>query len=79
MEPSDFLGKTIIVTGAASGVGKAIATRFMNGGGNVVVADIDLNQAKETAESLNGSGSSHAVQVDVRDELSVQSMVDYAL
>ena len=79
MEPSDFLGKTIIVTGAASGVGKAIATRFMNGGGDVVVADIDLNQAKETAESLNGSGTSYAVQVDVRDEQSVKSMIDYTL
>ena len=79
MEPSDFLGKTIIVTGAASGVGKAIATRFMNGGGDVVVADIDLNHAKETAESLNGSGTSYAVQVDVRDEQSVKSMVEYTL
>ena len=79
MDPSDFLGKTIIVTGAASGVGKEIATRFMNGGGAVVVADIDLTHAKETAESLNGSGPSSAVQVDVRDEQSVKSMVEYTL
>ena len=76
---SDYLGKTIIVTGAANGVGKAIATRFMNGGGNVIVADIDLSRAKETAPSLNGSGTAHAVEVDVRNEQSVQSMVDFAL
>lgn len=79
MSNSDFIGKNIIVTGAANGVGKAIANRFLSGGGCVVVADLDLTKAKETAAEMGEIGLAHATEVDVRDESSVNSMVEFTL
>ena len=44
-------GKSAIVTGAGSGVGRASALRFAQEGARVVVADIDLDHAKETVRA----------------------------
>ena len=71
---SDFDGKVVIVTGAASGIGRASAIQFAEQGAKVVVADINLAGADETADMIGDSAI--AVQVDVADEQSCQSMVD---
>ena len=47
--PNYFSGKTIIITGAASGIGRATANIFSREGANVVCADINETGAKETA------------------------------
>lgn len=72
-------GKTAIITGAAGGIGAAIAERFCGEGANVVVADIDENKAAASVESLKRSaGRALAVRADVTDEQSVQSLVTSA-
>jgi len=73
-------GKVAIVTGAARGMGKAIATRLSEAGAKLVIADIDHTGAKATAEELAlATGDAVAVSLDVTDEKSVQAMVDIAM
>jgi NAD(P)-dependent dehydrogenase (short-subunit alcohol dehydrogenase family) len=48
--PDYFVGKTIVITGAASGIGRATAMIFAREGANVVSADIDADGARRTAE-----------------------------
>ena len=45
-------GKTVVVTGGASGIGKAVAQEFLQNGANVVVCDINRNLMRRT-ENLN--------------------------
>jgi 3-oxoacyl-[acyl-carrier protein] reductase len=66
-------GKTALVTGAASGIGKAIATSLHEAGAHVVIADIDLQRAQATAETL-GKGAS-AQQVDVGNVESCRQLI----
>ena len=68
--------KAAIITGAGSGVGRATALRFAEEGAKVVVADIDLDRATETAQLVEKEGGTAvAVQVDVSDDAQVQQMV----
>jgi NAD(P)-dependent dehydrogenase (short-subunit alcohol dehydrogenase family) len=73
-------GKTAIVTGAGSGIGRASAIRFAEEGAAVVVADIRLARAQETAEAItDAKGQAHAVEADVRNASDVEAMVNAAL
>jgi NAD(P)-dependent dehydrogenase (short-subunit alcohol dehydrogenase family) len=73
-------GKVAIVTGSASGIGRASARAFADAGAKVVVADIDAAGAQETAQRINkDGGDALAVQVDVTDESSVAALVDTTL
>jgi len=51
--PDYFAGKTIVITGAASGIGRATALIFAREGANVVCADIDADGVAQTAEAIN--------------------------
>ena len=65
-------GKSTVITGAGSGVGRASALRFAEEGAKVVVADIDLDGAKETVRSIEAAGGTAiAVGVDVSKEAEV--------
>lgn len=76
----EFSGQTAIVTGAARGFGRAIARRLGRGGARVVVADIKLPGAKETASLITqDGGQAVAVEVDVASAASVEAMVKAAL
>ena len=71
-----FDGKVVLVTGAASGIGRASVRQFAAEGASVVAADIDLSGAEETAELVRGSGGEAlAVAVDVADADAVAAMV----
>lgn len=74
----DLRGKTIIVTGAAQGIGKAIALWLVRSGAAVVAADIDGEAGAELVEEVANHGDLRFVPVDVSDEASVARMVDAA-
>ena len=69
-------GSRCVVTGAASGVGRAVAERFAAEGAAVVVADVNEEGASEVAGGIRDAGGQGlAVAVDVRDPGSVDAMV----
>lgn len=55
--------KTAVVTGAGSGIGRAIAERFARQGAEVYILDLDEQQARETAEAINREGGLARFQV----------------
>ena len=69
-------GRVAIITGAGSGIGRAIALRFARAGASVVVADLKLEAAEETDRVIRaGGGDAIAVAVDVSRENEVQELV----
>jgi len=59
-------GKVAIVTGAASGIGKAIAARYAREGAKVVIADLNLDAANGAADEIKSStGEVRGVAMDV--------------
>jgi NAD(P)-dependent dehydrogenase (short-subunit alcohol dehydrogenase family) len=70
-------GKNALITGGASGIGRACAVRFAEEGANVFVADRHLSAAEETAAAVRKLGrKSAAVQVDTSSESDVAAMVE---
>lgn len=68
--------KVAIVTGAARGIGAAIAERLLNAGAQVALADADIEEARRTAAALDFGGQrSLAVAVDVTKRAQTESMV----
>ena len=68
--------RTTLVTGAGSGIGRAIASRVAEDGDRVVCADIDADRADETAAGIaSAGGRAIPVKVDIADEASVDAMV----
>lgn len=75
-----FVGKSIIITGAASGIGKATAEIFAREGANVVCADVDIEGAEAVAEHVKTKGAGAiAVATDVTDRAAVKAMVKAAI
>ncbi len=70
-------GKVCIITGAASGIGLAIAERFVADGARVAIADLRLDAAQETADNLTktGPGKAIGVAMNVTDEKQVNDGV----
>lgn len=76
----EFTGKTAIVTGASTGIGRATAHQFAANGANVVVADRnDTDGATLVNEITDDGGAAVFVQTDVSNEAAVQAMVNTAL
>jgi rhamnulose-1-phosphate aldolase/alcohol dehydrogenase len=78
-KPKPLAGRIALVTGAASGIGKAIATRLAAEGACVVIADLDLAKAEEAAAELGNSDVAVGIVANVTDEDAVQSAVDQTL
>ena len=74
-------GKTVIVTGAASGVGLAIGRHFLENGGNVVFADCDQARLKDEVASLNGKAQDKARTYagDLRTRLCMANLLSTAI
>jgi rhamnulose-1-phosphate aldolase/alcohol dehydrogenase len=78
-KPKPLATRIALVTGAASGIGKATATRLAAEGACVVIADLDLEKARAAAAELGSTDVAVGVQVNVTDESQVQAAVDAAL
>lgn len=66
-------GKTAIITGSARGIGKAFAEAYIREGARVIIADIDLDKARQTASALGEDAI--AVQCDVTSQNSIDATV----
>lgn len=75
-----FDGKVLLVTGAGSGIGAAVARGFAGRGGAVVVVDLDAGHAEAVASQIAGAGgSAMAVAADLSERAGVEAMVDRAM
>jgi len=75
----DFHGKVAIVTGAASGIGAAVAKALARDGARVVLADLDIKGADDVAELIRAAGGkATTVEVNVADAVEVEAMVETA-
>ena len=69
--------KVAVITGGGRGLGKEFALKYVSEGAKVFLPDINLENAKETAEEINKKGGkAAAMQVDISDEKSCKKMAD---
>ena len=69
-------GKTAFITGAGSGLGRAMASLFAQNGAAIAVADLNPDGARETAKDITKSGgAAEAMALDVRDAVAVEGAV----
>ncbi len=77
--PRSHAGRIAFVTGAASGIGKAIATRLAAEGACVIVADLSEEGARQAAAELGSTDVAIGVHIDVADAARVRAAVDTAV
>jgi NAD(P)-dependent dehydrogenase (short-subunit alcohol dehydrogenase family) len=77
---SELKDKAGIVTGAGVGIGRAIAVAMARAGARVVVADLNIETANETADLIKAAGGDAvAFKADVSDEAQVKALVEYCV
>jgi len=76
----DFAGKVAFVTGAASGIGEAVATQLAARGAKVVVADLKLDAAAKVVDAIKSAGGEAAVlAVDVGEADQVERAIQFVI
>ncbi|XP_021608484.1 secoisolariciresinol dehydrogenase isoform X4 [Manihot esculenta] len=70
-------GKVALITGAASGIGKATATKFISNGAKVVIADIQQQLGQDTAKELGSNAA--FIACDVTKESDISNAVDFSI
>ena len=80
MNEATFEGRTVLVTGAARGIGRAAAERFAGAGASVVLVDRDGAESAAAAKTICGTGRrALAIAADVADAAAVRGAVDHAV
>jgi NAD(P)-dependent dehydrogenase (short-subunit alcohol dehydrogenase family) len=74
--PLDPAGAVAVVTGGASGIGRAIGAALLARGASVVLADVEEPALEATVRDLGGGGPLAGVRTDVTDEASVRALAD---
>jgi NAD(P)-dependent dehydrogenase (short-subunit alcohol dehydrogenase family) len=74
---SEFSGRTVLITGAAGGFGRALASRLSDAGANLVLGDLNENALEQFSASLGGNVASQ--RCDVTKEADQQGLVNLAL
>lgn len=73
----DFSGQTVLVTGGAQGIGRAIVEQFAGQGARVLIADLQQAPAEQLAEGLRGQGADvEAIQVDLAKRADITRLFD---
>ncbi|WP_167000551.1 bifunctional aldolase/short-chain dehydrogenase [Mumia sp. ZJ430] len=78
-KPKPLATRVALVTGAASGIGRATAEKLAAEGACVVIADLSLEKAQAAAAEIGSTDVAVGVQVDVSDAAAVQAAVDAAV
>ena len=78
-KPRSHAGRVALVTGAASGIGKAIATRLAAEGACVVIADLDLSKAEAAAADIGNRDVAVGIRADISDADQVAAAIDAAV
>ena len=78
-KPKSHATRVALVTGAASGIGKAIATRLAADGACVVIADLDLAKAQAAAAEIGSTDVAVGLQVNVTDAAAIEKVVQDAV
>ena len=68
----DFEGKTVVITGAAQGIGREVAKGVVNGGGHAVILDLNEEKAKATAAEL---GNSDVYKINLGDPKNIREVM----
>lgn len=69
-------GKTCLVTGGGGGLGKAIATQFLEAGANVVICDVNEERLQKTLAELSSKGPLKAIKTDITKTNEVESLFE---
>ena len=71
--------RVVVITGAARGIGQALARGFQTGGATVVALDVDWSDRREFAAEVTADGHSMATQVDITDREGLEAVRDEVL
>jgi NAD(P)-dependent dehydrogenase (short-subunit alcohol dehydrogenase family) len=73
----DFTGKTALITGAGSGLGRATAILFAKNNANVIVSDLNIDGGEETVRLITDAGGTAVfIECNVANELAVNSLIE---
>ncbi|HVT54413.1 MAG TPA: SDR family NAD(P)-dependent oxidoreductase [Dongiaceae bacterium] len=76
----DFSKRTLLLTGAAGGIGRGIAQEFFAGGANVVLADLNEKGAAKAAQAIDAGGSrTAAVKLEASNPADVERAIEHCL
>ena len=70
-------GKSALITGAARGIGRGFAQKYIDEGAQVAIADSDLDAAKKTASELGAAA--YPIHIDVSDQNSIEAAISHVV